>query len=177
VRIVRMVVPLAACLTLVAGGCERDRNAWEVDPPVAFDTAAVLIHTSAGEVRIRAEIAESQDQRAYGLMERPSLPPEQGMLFRYTDPQPDDAGFWMYRTLIPLDIAFLDDDGQIIAIMEMEPCESPNPRLCPIYSPGEEFVAALEVNRGAFARWGVRVGDRVSVVGEARDTDTEVDGV
>lgn len=161
-RFVRLLVPLAACLTLVAGGCEpRDRTEWDVDPPVAFDTAAVLIETSEGEVRIRAEIAETSAQRAHGLMERSSLPPEQGMLFMYVEPQDEESGFWMYRTRIPLDIAFLDETGDIVAIMEMEPCESPNPRLCPIYSPGQEFVAALEVNRGAFERWGVRVGDRV----------------
>lgn len=172
-----MVVPLAACLTLVAGGCEpRDRNGWEVDPPVAFDTASVLIDTSEGPVRIRAEVAASQDQRAYGLMERSSLPPEQGMLFTYSEPQSEESGFWMYRTLIPLDIAFLDDDGRIIAIMEMEPCEAPNPRLCPIYSPGQQFVAALEVNRGAFDRWGVGLGDRVRLDDGALTGDPAPDG-
>ncbi len=166
-KIIRTIVPLAGALLLVAGGCEpRDRDVWEVDPPLAFDTAAVVIETADGQVRIRAEIAESHDQRAYGLMERPSLPAEQGMLFTYTSPQPPGSGFWMFRTLIPLDIAFIDGDGRIVAIMEMQPCESTNPRLCPIYGPGLEYEAALEVNRGAFGQWGVRVGDRVHLEGD-----------
>lgn len=161
------ILPLALTWALVgAGGCEpREGNAWNTDPPVAFDTTSVVIETAAGEVRLVAEVASTQDQRAYGLMERRSLPPEQGMLFTYPAPQPETAGFWMYRTLIPLDIAFMDEAGEIVAILEMDPCESPNPRLCPVYSPGVPWVSALEVNRGAFARWGVAVGDRVRVGG------------
>jgi uncharacterized protein len=164
------ILPIAGLWVLAGmGGCEpREQNAWSMDPPVAFDTVDVVIETAAGEVRLRAELAETHDQRAYGLMERPSLPPEQGMFFTYPGPQAPTSGFWMYRTLIPLDIAFLDDDGEIVAILEMEPCESPNPQLCPIYSPGVPYVAALEVNRGFFGRWGVAVGDRVRVI---RDDD------
>lgn len=161
-RFVRLLVPLAACLTLVAGGCEpRDRNEWDVDPPVAFDTVAVLIETSEGQVRIRAEIAETSAQRAHGLMERPSLPPEQGMLFMYVEPQDEESGFWMYRTRIPLDIAFLDEDGTILTILAMEPCPDVDPRGCRTYPPGVPYHSALEVNRGWFAQRGVGVGDRV----------------
>jgi uncharacterized protein len=156
------IVPLAVLL-VVGGmsGCERDRNAWGQDPPVAFDTARAVIETRDQEVPLTVEVAATGDQRAYGLMERSSLPDGHGMLFTYTSPQEPGSGFWMYRTLIPLDIAFLDEDGRIVSILHMEPCESPNPRLCPIYSPGLPYVAALEVNRGFFGRWGIGLGDRV----------------
>jgi uncharacterized protein len=147
---------------LLAAGCEaRDREEWTIDPPVAFDTATVIIETEAAEIAITAELAETRDQRAYGMMERPSLPPQQGMLFTYSDRQDGRSGFWMFRTLIPLDIAFLDEDGRIVAIEQMEPCEAANPNLCPIYSPGVPYVAALEVNRGFFDRHGIGIGDRV----------------
>jgi uncharacterized protein len=162
------IAPLAAaCVLSGMGGCEpRERDGWAVDAPVRFDTARAVIERSGEEeaVPIRVELASTGDQRAYGLMERPSLPPEQGMLFTYPEPQPPESGFWMYRTLIPLEIAFLDQAGEIVAILEMEPCEAANPRLCPIYSPGVPYVAALEVNRGFFGRWGIGVGDRVRVV-------------
>jgi uncharacterized protein len=161
------IAPLAAaCVLGGMGGCERDRERWAVDSPVAFDTAWAAIESAAGDelVRIRVELAATADQRAYGLMERPSLPPEQGMLFTYASPQPPESGFWMYRTLIPLEIAFLDGEGGILAILEMEPCEATTPRLCPIYSPGMPYVSALEVNRGFFGRFGVGVGDRVRLV-------------
>ena len=107
------------------------------------------------------EIAENEDQRAHGLMERSHLPADAGMMFLYPERQEPTAGFWMYRTLIPLDIAFLDDDGRIVAIRAMEPCASPNPRVCRIYEPGVPYRSALEVNRGYFARHGVELGDRV----------------
>lgn len=164
-----LLLPLAWGLAAVSGCQPQDENAWAVDPPVAFDTTDLVIETAAGEVEMVAEVASTQDQRAYGLMERPSLPPDQGMLFTYARPQDGSAGFWMYRTLIPLDIAFMDEAGEIVSILEMEPCEAPNPRLCPVYSPGESWVSALEVNRGFFSRWGVRVGDRIRVAGAGDD--------
>jgi uncharacterized protein len=162
----RRILPLVAVAALIGlagvAGCDpRDRPAWETDAPVAFDTADIVIETADGVVRMTAEIAATRDQRAYGLMERASLPAEHGMLFTYSQPQDPRAGFWMYRTLIPLDIAFLDETGQIQVILEMEPCESPNPRLCPVYSPGEPWMGALEVNRGFFGHHGIGVGDRV----------------
>jgi uncharacterized protein len=159
---------LAACAvlgTVVGAGCEsqtRDRIA--VDPPVSFDTAAVVIETARGEVRITVEVADTDHQRAYGLMERTSLPTDHGMLFTYPAPQAPESGFWMYRTLIPLEIMFLDEAGTIVAVEQMDPCESPDPRLCPIYSPGVPYVAALEVNRGFLSRRGVGLGDRVRLV-------------
>jgi uncharacterized protein len=162
------IVPLAAAFVLSGmGGCEpRERNGWEVDAPVSFDTTRAVIESPNRDdvVRLTVELASTADQRAYGLMERPSLPPAQGMLFTYPSPQDPRSGFWMYRTLIPLDIAFLDEDGEIVAIMEMEPCEAASSRLCPVYSPGVPYTAALEVNRGFFGRWGVAVGDRVRLV-------------
>jgi uncharacterized protein len=163
------IMPLLAAVSVLGGlgGCEpRERERWEVDPPVAFDTARVVIESAAGQVvaQIAVELAATQEQRAYGLMERRDLPSEQGMLFTYPAPQEPQSGFWMYRTLIPLEIAFLDETGAIVAILEMDPCEAANPRLCPMYSPGVPYVAALEVNRGFFGRWGIGVGDRVRLV-------------
>jgi uncharacterized protein len=156
------MAPLAVWLLATAAACDpRDRSAPEVDPPVSFDTATVVIETAADQVTITVELADSQQQRAYGLMERPSLPANRGMLFTYPGQQDADSGFWMYRTLIPLDIAFLDETGRIVAIEQMQPCEAANPRLCPIYSPGVPYVAALEVNRGFFGQHGIQVGDRV----------------
>ena len=70
------------------------------------------------------------------------------------------GGFWMKDTLIPLSIAFAGADGTILAILDMEPCES-DP--CEIYDPGVAYRSALEVNQGAFDAWGVQVGDRLSL--------------
>lgn len=167
----------AAVLVLVlAAGCDRtdpsDRT--EFEPVVAFDSAAVAIETDADTFHLRVEVAETRDQRAYGLMERPSLPADHGMLFVYAEPQDAGSGFWMYRTRIPLDIAFMDEDGRIVAVRAMAPCESPYARSCPTYSPGVPYSSALEVNRGYFERRGIGIGDRVVVV---RDADGGADAV
>lgn len=159
----RITGAAVAALVVVTGyGCDRPGGEpAEFAPAIAFDTAAVLVETETDTFRLSVELAETPEQKAYGLMERPHLPEEHGMLFLYAEPQPAGSGFWMFRTRIPLDIAFLDDEGRIVAILAMEPCESPNPAVCRTYSPGVPYSAALEVNRGYFERRGVEVGDRV----------------
>jgi uncharacterized membrane protein (UPF0127 family) len=87
-------------------------------------------------------------------MHRRALAGDSGMLFVF--PSPRRGGFWMKNTLIPLSIAFTDRHGVIRKILDMKPCRS-DP--CPIYDPHVTYRSALEVNRGAFRRWGVEVGD------------------
>ena len=74
---------------------------------------------------------------------------------------PASGGFWMKNTLIPLSIAFFDARGRILRMLDMEPCREED---CPLYDPGVPYHGALEVNRGAFQRWGVRAGDRIRLV-------------
>lgn len=146
--------------------CDRAKAPAEQPPAdaaplMAFDTARVWLVSAADSVPLRVELAETSDQRSMGLMERASLADDAGMLFTYGEEQPGDAGFWMYRTRIPLDIAFLDAEGRIVAVLAMEPCTSPDPRWCQTYAPGVPYRAALEVNRGWLERHGLGVGDRV----------------
>lgn len=155
---------LLPVLLLLAGACERAPQGDEAaagPPPVAFDTGAVRILTATDTLALRVEVAETDAQRAYGLMERASLPQDAGMVFLYDEDQPAEAGFWMFHTRIPLDIAYIDAGGRIVAIERMEPCVSPNPQFCPAYPPGVPYRTTLEVNAGYFARHGVGVGDRV----------------
>lgn len=174
---VRSRSPLPGLLVLVAligvGGCSeagevRERPSY--DPLVEYDTVQVAIATDTDTLAITAELADNDDRRAYGLMERPHLPADHGMLFVYDQAQDSTGSFWMFRTEIPLDIAFLDEAGRIVAILTMDPCESPDPRYCRHYSPGLPYQAALEVNRGFFEEHGVEPGDRVWV------READVDG-
>jgi uncharacterized membrane protein (UPF0127 family) len=66
------------------------------------------------------------------------------------------GAFWMKDTLIPLSILFWRDDEQIIDILDMRPCRA-DP--CPVYRASGPYVGAIEMNRGAFERLGVEVGD------------------
>jgi uncharacterized membrane protein (UPF0127 family) len=121
---------------------------------LAFPHGTVALTTAHGRVSVPVEIARTHRQQAYGLSHRRSLPARAGMLFVF--PREIRGGFWMKDTLIPLSIAFAATDGRILRILEMTPCRR-DP--CRIYDPGVAYASALEVNRGAFGRWGVRAGD------------------
>jgi len=113
-----------------------------------------VIETKGDEVTVHVEVADSQAERERGLMGRRELPDDAGMVFVF--PTDSTSAFWMKDTLIPLSIAFYDESGRIVRILDMEPCRR-DP--CPLYDPGASYRGALEVNRGAFERWGVREGD------------------
>jgi uncharacterized protein len=159
------VASMAAGLFVLAGlaGCKPSGDAAQDQPAsfVHFDTVQVEFQTASDTFRLPMERADSDDEQAYGLMDRSSLPPDGGMLFVYNAAQDSTAGFWMFRTRIPLDIAFLDSAGVVVSIMSMEPCELLDPGLCRRYSPGVPYRSALEANRGFFARHGVTPGSRV----------------
>jgi hypothetical protein len=167
----RLRPSLALLAALVLASCAPGESSQQSDaapveaPLLAFDTAAVRIATGSDTLPLRVELALDEEQRALGLMERPTLPADAGMLFWYPQPQPGSNGYWMFRTRIPLDIAFLGADGVILTIRAMEPCVSQDPRWCPSYPAGAEFRGALEVNRGFFERHGIGPGDRVLLPG------------
>jgi uncharacterized protein len=154
---------LLAAFATVAAACERDANGEPYRSPITYDTTSAHVITAADTFRLTVEIAARDDQRARGLMERDDLPDDAGMVFLYDAEQPPEAGFWMYRTRIPLDIAFFDESGIIVAIRTMDPCPHADFGRCPTYEPGVAYHGALEVNRGWFAARGVGSGDRVIV--------------
>jgi uncharacterized membrane protein (UPF0127 family) len=127
-----------------------------------MDTSTVRITTGTDSFFVSVEIAETRDQQAFGLMERNNLPADEGMIFVYREPF--DGGFYMYRTRIPLDIAFFDRAGDIITIHTMTPCSSPNASLCANYEPASPYIGALEVNAGYFSARRIGVGDEIMLL-------------
>lgn len=156
-----MFVALLLLLLSGAAACGEGEVPWQ--SPVAFDTARVSVIGGGDTSRLLVEVARTSEQRGFGLMVRPELDPGSGMIFLYDSIQPDSAGFWMWRTRMPLDIAYMDSTGQIVSIRQMAPCESPYASDCPEYNPGVPYRSALEVNRGWFEEQGFGVGDRVVV--------------
>ena len=74
---------------------------------------------SIGVHLVRAEVASSDEERARGLMFRQRLGQNEGMVFRF--PNPKQVCMWMKNTPLPLSVAFLDEDGKIINIEDMQP--------------------------------------------------------
>jgi hypothetical protein len=136
---------------------------------VSFDTATLTFVTGSDTIAMPVEIAESADQRAYGLMDRDELHPDAGMIFLYDQMQNEDTGFWMYRTRFPLDIAFFDGAGRIQAVRQMIPCMSTDAAQCVGYAAGVPYFGAVEANRGYFARRAIGVGDRIVLPGRIGD--------
>jgi uncharacterized protein len=118
---------------------------------VRADSSAVLL-------TVDAELAATLETRTRGLMERPSLPADQGMLFVFEVAQP--LSFWMFNTLISLDIIFADAERRITSIYaSVPPCRPP--LRCPTYTSHGLAQYVLELNAGAVARAGIGIGDEL----------------
>jgi len=116
-----------------------------------------------GSVRIRAEIADTPQERAQGLMHVPEMGRLDGMLFIYERPQP--VQFWMENTLIPLDMLFADASGVVTRIHENAiPLDrTPIPG-------GRDIQYVLEVNGGLSAELGITVGTEMRHPGIQQET-------
>lgn len=129
----------------------------------ALERDEIVIASGEQEYRLNVEIARTVQERSFGLMERDRLAADAGMLFVYQEQQSPENGFWMHRTRIPLDIAFIGRNGKIRAIDSMVPCGNDVTKRCPTYRAGVPFRAALEVNAGYFDARGIDVGDHVEL--------------
>jgi uncharacterized protein len=109
-----------------------------------------------GADTVRAEVAQTPEQRERGLMYRESLEPGRGMFFVFPDVQ--TRSFWMRNTFIPLDIAYLDANLRIVDIQAMEPMDENT------YPSAQPAMFALEVPLGWFAEAGIGVGAEALVV-------------
>lgn len=130
-------------------------------PPQQLDAWEGCLLTSDGPVPVVLEHASTREQHRWGLMERDSLPENAGMLFFYQSERSATAGFWMYRTRIPLDIAWLDENGTILAMDTMTPCDTEQARDCPSWAPGLPHRNVLEMNAGFFRKHHVETGDKL----------------
>jgi hypothetical protein len=143
-----VVMTLSAC----HGDISTGSSSASPGPTRRFD-----ITTANGPVHLTVELAITAEQQEQGLMGRTSLPPDAGMAFLFDEPT--TVQFWMKDTLIPLSIAFWDQDGRIVDLEEMTPC-SQDP--CPTYGPDLPYRGAVEANAGFFTQHHVAVGDSVS---------------
>ena len=103
--------------------------------------------------RIDAQVAQAPHERQIGLMNRPTMPQHEGMLFVFE--QPATQCFWMKNTLLPLTAAFVADDGTIVNLADMQPhAEQSHCSTKPV-----RYV--LEMNQGWFGKKGLKAGSRL----------------
>lgn len=100
------------------------------------------------------ELAVTQDEQATGLMYRPEMLPDWGMLFIYDDDQ--HLSFWMKNTLIELDMIFVDSSGEVVGVVERAEPETTTQR-----SVGRPARYVLEVNGGLAEEYGIEAGTRM----------------
>jgi hypothetical protein len=117
---------------------------------LTFKTA----HVKVGPHPLNVEVASSEPQRMQGLMFREKLGRNDGMLFIFDEPA--YQSMWMKDTLIPLSVAFIDAEGRILNILDMEP------QTLDTHSSAGPAVYAIETNKGWFAEKKVKAGEKVT---------------
>ena len=136
-------------LLLLAFGCSEKRSA-ESGPKLGTITIN-------GKV-LSVEIADTRATRQKGLMNRSELAPDSGMLFIFE--RQAIHTFWMRNTSIPLDIAFIDRNGVITNIRQMEPFDEQTRHVA-----SRPVPYALEVQKNWFQTRGIGPGDKVDLTG------------
>lgn len=121
----------------------------------SFDRDSLTLAQADGTERaFDIELALTPRQQAQGLMYRQSLAPDAGMLFVYRPARV--VTMWMKNTVIPLDILFIAEDGEIVKVVERAV-----PFSLATISSDKPVRAVLEINGGTVKRLGIRPGDRM----------------
>ncbi|HVO12146.1 MAG TPA: DUF192 domain-containing protein [Vicinamibacteria bacterium] len=124
---------------------------------VAATPAVVPLTLPSGKV-LQVEVMVADQDRAMGLMFRPSLPLDRGMLFVFEDE--DFHGFWMKNCKFPIDMVWLDRDKRVVHVAEaVPPCKA---EPCPVYSPLRRASYVVEMNAGQARREKAVVGSTLS---------------
>ena len=109
---------------------------------------------SVDGVRLHVEIAQDPEALANGLMFREELKENEGMLFVFESFR--ILSFWMRNTFIPLDIAYVDEDGTVVDIQHMEALDERKQ-----YISKAPALYAIDTNAGWFKRNNLKVGSKV----------------
>ena len=109
-------------------------------------TLGLVQITLPGGAIIQAELADTPQKRATGLMYREHLDADRGMLFTFTQAQA--WVFWMKNTKIPLDLIWINEKKQIIHMEQNVPICTRTDDSCPQYRPNEDALYVLELAAG-----------------------------
>jgi uncharacterized membrane protein (UPF0127 family) len=141
-----------------AGNVGQHYYAWRYENS---GLAQVTVTTAAGEIPLFVEVADTSDLRRCGLMHRFSMPQNQGMLFVHTEDV--SGGFWNRNTEIPLQLAWISEDGTILELTDMVAADRSSPDYPITYDPSVSYRYVIEANQGWFTNNGVEVGDQIDL--------------
>lgn len=151
----RVLSVLALCMSISAGIL-----AGVIPGGARAQQPLQTVKLSFGVHLVTAELANNDASRMRGLMFRDRLAPNHGMLFVF------DARavhcMWMRNTLIPLSVAFIDDDGSIVNIEDMQPKTETS------HCAAQPVRYALEMDKGWFAQRGLKTGTKIAGLPPAR---------
>ena len=140
---------LAALLLLAA--CEQGPQPQNLPlQPLA------IVKQDGAAVALKVQVADDANETRIGLMYRTEMPEHHGMLFVFD--KPSVQSFWMKDTLIPLDLLFIGEEGRIMHIHA-----NAAPRDLTGISSRFPVREVLEINGGMAEKWGVQVGDRITL--------------
>ena len=131
---------------------------------IAAVTAGIFVYNKKfvvcfGNECFKVKVADERAERERGLMFVFALGKNEGMLFVFDSE--GRYGFWMKNTLIPLDMIWIDESGEIVFIKENAlPCSSNE---CETYVPDNDALYVLEVNSGAVDEFGLKAGDNAEI--------------
>ncbi len=137
------------------------------EPPLIHGQGIPLLGKGLGTIStpngtiIYVEIADSPDTRAQGLMFRPSMAPDRGMLFLF--PEWGLHTFWMKNTLISLDMFWLDQSGTILHLEPNVPICTRQDNSCPKYRSPQKSLQVLELNAGMAEKLHLEVGSQLKI--------------
>ncbi|HWT71948.1 MAG TPA: DUF192 domain-containing protein [Oxalicibacterium sp.] len=141
----RFLTALSAASTLALALAAPAAHAQQKKFPV--------IPLNTGLYVIQAEVAATEAEREQGLMFRKSMGTNEGMVFLFGAPA--KVCMWMKNTLLPLSVAFIDGDGKIINIEDMQP------QTLASHCSSKPAVYALEMNLGWFKRKNITPGSTI----------------
>ena len=119
--------------------------------------AIIPLRLPSGKV-LQVEVMVKDEDRAMGVMYRPSLPEDHGLVFVFETS--DFHGFWMKNCKFPIDMVWLDGEQRVVHLAEsVPPCKT---EPCPLYTPMRKAQFVVEINAGQARREKAAIGSRLS---------------
>ena len=142
---------IALLLLVVLANCDK--------PSTLEDFYTSDITLPGGQV-IKTEFVYDTASALRGMQFRSSIAPDHGMLYAHRTP--GKYGYWMFQTLIPLDMIWMDPKHNVVEIVESAPpCKTPATQ-CPHYGGSEVAQYVLQLGAGMARKYSLKVGDTIN---------------